>query len=142
MIHPGLCEEDMSTMRTTILTTMIATVNATMSPGGGGTPTPAAPLFVIQPQDTSVVEGQTATFIAVATGSPSPTYEWQTGAGTPLGATGTFIRIVTTLDLNGNTYKSFASNTEGNDTSDIATLTVTQADYRVGTGLTIVAGNL
>lgn len=38
---------------------------------------PQAPVFTAQPKDTSVQAGQTATFVATASGDPLPTVRWQ-----------------------------------------------------------------
>src|SRR5260370_834542 len=44
------------------------------SPGGNG---PNAPYITTQPVNQTVNAGQTATFTAAATGSPTPTAQWQ-----------------------------------------------------------------
>jgi hypothetical protein len=97
-------------------------------------PTPVAAAFTTQPIDQSVTAGGAAVFTVVATGTPTPSLQWQrsTDGGTTYanltGATGTsFNTGVTTLSQNGERYRAVASNSAGTATSNAATLTVNPA---------------
>jgi alpha-tubulin suppressor-like RCC1 family protein len=98
----------------------------------------SAPAITQQPAGATVVSGSTATFTVVASGSPSPTYQWQRqapGGGGFFNITGATAASYTTppvyyLDDNGATdngaqYRAVASNSQGAATSAAATLVVT-----------------
>ncbi len=94
----------------------------------------AAPEVTTQPQDQTVIEGQTASFSAAAAGSPAPAVQWQLSTdggsnwGEIEGATfATCTAGVSTLDMNGYQYRAVFTNTEGSATTNAATLTVTAA---------------
>ena len=91
------------------------------SPNPYPTPLPLLPLarpsFVIQPQNTEVLVGESVTLECSATGQPQPRVTWTTGDRTPLPADarinttpsgGLFIRDVTQADSG--QYTCFASN--------------------------------
>lgn len=97
-------------------------------------PTPAAAAFTTQPTNQSVTVGSAAAFTAVATGTPTPTLQWQrsTDSGATYaniaGATSTtFNTGATTLAQNGERYRAIATNSAGTATSNVATLTVNPA---------------
>ena len=90
------------------------------------------PNVVTQPANQSVQSGNTATFASTATGSPTPTVQWQlsTDGGaqwtTIPGATGTtYTTPATATANNGNQYRAVFSNGLGTANSNAATLTVT-----------------
>lgn len=106
------------------------------------TATPVAPVFTAQPQSIGLVEGQTASLSAVATGQPAPTVTWArvvtvrgartlepvctatTGRGSSTSATCSL--GVLTLVNDGERYIALASNAAAQDVnSSIATLRVT-----------------
>ena len=96
--------------------------------------TPAAPTFTTQPGNVSVAAPTPATFIAAASGSPSPTLQWQVstnggGSFTDLaGATGTsYTTPATSTGDSGNQFRVIATNGSGVTTSVVATLTVSAA---------------
>src|SRR6266850_1944689 len=95
----------------------------------GGTP-PTLPTITTQPTNQTVAAGQTATFTAAATGSPTPTAQWQvsTDGGVTFsnvsGATSTTLSFTTTLSQNGNRYRAVFTNAAGTATTTAATLTV------------------
>jgi photosystem II stability/assembly factor-like uncharacterized protein len=102
------------------------------------TPAAVAPVFTSQPQSVSVVEGQTASFTAVATGTPAPSVRWyRDNASNPIGSpcgggagptTCTYTTPPVTLADNGARFFAIASNGAAPDaTSATATLTVTAA---------------
>jgi len=90
-----------------------------------------APSITTQPTNQSVTEGLSATFTVVATGAPTPTYQWQ-DAGTQTniaGATSASYTISqTTLAENGSTYRVIVSNgVNPQAISNTVTLTVNSA---------------
>jgi len=100
-------------------------VNVTVT---GGT---TAPTITTQPASTTVAAPATATFTVVATGAPTPAYQWQTeasGAGsytTISGATSaSYTTPATTTANSGSKYKCVVTNSAGSVTSNVATLTV------------------
>ena len=88
------------------------------------------PTVTAQPADQSVVAGQTATFTATASGSPSPTVQWQVSAdggsswSAISGATATSLRLTAAASENGNQYRAVFANAVGAADSGAATLTV------------------
>jgi hypothetical protein len=107
-------------------TTSAATLTVTAAPD--------APVITLNPSSQSVAAGSNVSFLAAATGTPSPTVQWQdsTDGGTTFtdisGATSTTLTLnnVTTA-MNGYQYQAVFSNTAGNATTSAATLTVTSA---------------
>ena len=106
---------------------------AGVTPVSLGTAVPlaaTAPTVTSQPADVSVFAGQTATFTAAASGSPSPTVQWYVSVNK-----GTFTKIVgatsptltvadVTASMNGNRYLANFHNSVGHATSRAALLTV------------------
>lgn len=92
--------------------------------------TPVAPSFTQQPLSQTLVDGQTAIFTAQATGTPSPSFQWQsrasggTFANIP-GATSATYNVVGVYSLNQYEYRLVATNSAGSTTSSTAILTVT-----------------
>jgi len=102
-----------------------------------GSPLPplsTAPAVTQQPVNASVTAGQTATFTAAASGSPTPTVQWQvsTNGGTAWsndaadsGATTGTLSVAASSAANGDQYRAVFTNSAGTATSNAATLTVT-----------------
>jgi len=97
-----------------------------------GASEPAAPTIVSHPSDVTIYETEQASFTVLASGVPSPTYQWE--ASTDGGATwsdifGETAATLTTgpapLSGNGYQYRCVVTNSEGSVTSNPATLTVT-----------------
>ena len=91
-----------------------------------------APVMVTQPASVTVNTGGTASFTATATGTPSPTVQWQksTNGGSTWtdisGATSTtYTTPATVSGDNGTKYHAVFTNTLGSVTSAAATLTAT-----------------
>ncbi len=90
----------------------------------------AYPTITTQPANETVTAGQTASFTAAVTGSPTPTVQWQvsTDGGATFsnvsGATSTTLSFTTTLSQNGNQYRAVFTNSAGTATTTAATLTV------------------
>jgi hypothetical protein len=100
---------------------------------------PTLPTITTQPADQTVAAGQTATFTAAATGSPTPTVQWQvsTDGGVTFnnvsGATATTLSFTTALTQSGNRYRAVFTNSAGTATTTAATLTVNAAPPPSGT---------
>jgi len=85
----------------------------------------AAPSITTQPANQTVNAGQTATFSVTATGTLPLSYQWQENGSDIAGATSaTYTTPVTTTADNGEQFRVMISNSAGNVTSNIATLTV------------------
>ena len=92
---------------------------------------PSAPAIALQPADASVAVGASASFVAAATGVPTPTAQWQqsSDAGvtwtTIVGATAaTYATPPAAASNNGRRYRVVFSNASGSATSASATLSV------------------
>lgn len=90
--------------------------------------------IVTQPEDKSVIEGETATFTVNATGSEPLSYQWQqridnrnnwTNIASANAAE--YTTGETTMDMSGNQYRCVVTGNGGAVISDPATLTVTHA---------------
>ncbi len=92
----------------------------------GGTP----PSVMVQPTDQTVNAGQRATFTVSASGTPSPTVQWQVSSDggfsfSPIpGATATTLTVTAQPDQDGNQYRALFSNPSGQAQTKAATLTV------------------
>jgi photosystem II stability/assembly factor-like uncharacterized protein len=108
-------------------------------------PAPIAPVFTLQPQPVAIVTGQTASFTAVATATPTPTIRWYreavggvsagpaTEVGTPCTGSGasTSCNLTTTpltLADSGARFFAIATNGIDNTMSALATVTVTSGE--------------
>ncbi len=96
------------------------------------------PTITTQPANQTVTAGQTATFTAAATGSPTPTVQWQvsTDSGATFsilsGATSTTLSFTTASSQNGNQYHAVFTNSAGTATTTAATLVVNAtADFSI-----------
>ena len=86
-----------------------------------------APVITTQPASQTVDEGANATFTVVATGTPTPTYQWYM-AGIPIsGATSASYTIDDVQASAAGTYTVAVTNVAGIVTSKAATLTVDTA---------------
>ena len=95
----------------------VASVNAIL------TVTEAAPGISKQPADSSVYEGETASFSVMATGMPSLTYQWYKDSVAITGANGSsYTTPSSTLSNNGAKFKVIVSNSKGSITSNEALL--------------------
>ncbi len=85
-------------------------------------------VVTLNPSDTTVCDGSTATFTAAAAGTPAPTIQWQVSAGGGpfadiTGATSSTLSFTATTAENGNQYRAVFSNGSILDSS-AATLSV------------------
>ncbi len=89
-----------------------------------------APLVTTHPASQTVTAGSTASFTAGASGTPTPSVQWQvsTNSGATWsdisGATSTTYAIATAVADNGKQYRAVFTNSVGTATSNAATLTV------------------
>jgi autotransporter passenger strand-loop-strand repeat protein len=104
----------------------------------------AAPTITQNPSDETVSVGSTATFTAAASGSPTPTVQWQLSvnggafANIP-GATSTTYSFTAAANENGDQYRAVFTNSAGTATTTAATLTTTSGQV-VGPGQQLVVG--
>ena len=99
------------------------------------TPLPAGPAVIANPTSTSVAAGQTASFSASASGSPTPTVQWEESTNgatwSPIsGATTAVYSFVTAYPENGYRFEAVFTNAIGTATTSAATLTVTPLLHR------------
>jgi len=89
--------------------------------------TPQSPLITSQPQNRTVVIGQTASFNVTAFGTPPLTYQWRHD-GTPIGgATSSTLAISNVQSSDAGIYSVVVANASGSVTSSDAGLTITDA---------------
>jgi hypothetical protein len=84
-----------------------------------------APTITAQPANQTVNVGQAATFVVTATGTAPLSYQWQKNSANISGATGaSYTTPATVLGDSGAKFDVIVSNSAGNQTSTLATLTV------------------
>jgi uncharacterized repeat protein (TIGR01451 family) len=83
-----------------------------------------APAFTLQPTNVIVAQGGNATFLASASGVPTPTYQWLFNGGNISGATTTILSLNNAQAANIGNYQAVATNSAGSVTSSVAHLTV------------------
>ncbi|MCY2932654.1 MAG: immunoglobulin domain-containing protein, partial [Planctomycetota bacterium] len=85
---------------------------------------PSAPVITLQPVNTGVEAGQTATFTASATGNPAPAVQWQsstdgsTGWADIGGATSPTLSFTASVGDNGKYYRAVFSNSVSPDATE------------------------
>jgi glucose/arabinose dehydrogenase len=100
-----------------------------------------APSITTQPASQTVTAGQTGTFSAVASGSPTLTYQWRKNTQPIGGATlASYTTPPATLSDNGAQFDCVVTNPYGNATSNAATLTVVANQAPAGTITAPAAG--
>lgn|GEM_PF-2165501 len=110
------------------------------------TAAPVAPSISAHPQSTTVTTGNSIQFTVVATGTAPLAYQWKKNGVSLPGATSTLYSIGSAALSDAADYTVVVSNTAGNATSNVATLTVTAAATPpvISTqpqGATVTAGN-
>jgi hypothetical protein len=110
---------------TNSVTANVATNAATVTVNAGAT----APIVTGQPAPIGVEVGQSASFTASASGSPTPTVQWQVKTASVdwadiTGATSTTYSFTAALGDQGNQYRAVFSNTAGTATTNPATLNI------------------
>ncbi|MBX3737831.1 MAG: immunoglobulin domain-containing protein [Candidatus Didemnitutus sp.] len=88
----------------------------------------SAPAITTQPADRSSVIGGSVTFTVVATGNPTPTFQWRKDGNNLAGATTASFTIASVAAGDAGTYTVVATNSAGTATSNGATLTITATD--------------
>ena len=86
--------------------------------------TAIAPSFTTQPQNQTVIAGNGVTFTAAASGSPTPTYQWNFNGAPISGATSATYSIASAQSSNAGSYTVTATNSAGSATSAASVLTV------------------
>ena len=109
---------------------------ASAATSGGANPTLSSPVVTEQPENVTVTAGQSASFKAAASGSPTPSVQWQlskqggTFENMP-GATSTTLTVSSTeASESGNRYQAMFTNSQGSATSQPAILTVNPASIQ------------
>src|ERR1700735_3212679 len=119
---------------------------ATLTVTGGNT----APTITTNPPNVTVAAAATATSTAAASGTPTPTVQWQVSSNggafsNVSGATSTTLSLTgTTVAMSGNKYQAVFTNAAGSATTTAATLTVTAASAISGAvkgGLVPISGS-
>lgn len=82
------------------------------------------PKILTHPASQTVISGDTVTFRVVASGLPTPTYQWFNGAALIPGATDSSFSMSGVSIINSGSYRVVVSNSLGSLTSDSAYLTV------------------
>ena len=90
-------------------------------------PAPVAPTITTQPTSQTVAAGASVTFSVVATGTPSPTYQWKKNGANIAGATGSSYTIPAVISTDAGSYTVVVTNSQGTLTSSAATLSVLYA---------------
>lgn len=110
-------------------TTRAATLTVAGPPGN------AAPQVTTQPTNQTVADGNYATFHAAASGSPTPTTQWEVSSNggqtwsVIVGAYSTSYTFAPTMAQNGYEYRAVFTNLAGTATSDAATVVVASQSY-------------
>jgi hypothetical protein len=105
----------------------------TTTPPGGGEPpvTATAPQVTTQPTGQTLEDGASATFTAAASGSPTPSVQWEVssnGGGSwsaIAGATSAGFSFTASSSQNGDEFRAVFANTAGSAATNPATLTIT-----------------
>ncbi len=83
-----------------------------------------APQITTQPVSQTVNAGATVTFTAAASGTPTPTFQWQRNSANLAGATNASLTLTAVTAANAGSYTVVATNAAGSATSNAAVLTV------------------
>ena len=111
----------------------------------------AAPVFTVNPVPVTIATGHSAVFSASASGSPTPTYQWNLNGAPISGATDPILQVSNARSGSAGAYTCTAANSVSAVTSTSAALTVTttsnpgrlinlSARAAVGTGNNILIG--
>jgi hypothetical protein len=107
------------------------------------TVTNGQPVFTTQPSSQTVNAGSNVSFTVAATGSPTPTYQWQKNGVNISGATSATLSLSSVQASNAGSYVAIATNSSGVTSSNAATLTVNSSPPAITTqpsGQTVTAG--
>ena len=92
--------------------------------GSSDSPKPVPPSISSQPQNSTVIQGQSATFTVTAGGTAPLTYQWRKGGASIAGGSGSALTITSAQPGDAGSYDVIVSNSAGSATSSAATLTV------------------
>jgi hypothetical protein len=107
-------------------TPSVTTEQATIAMTGAGVP--VTPSITTQPVSQTVTAGQAATFLVAASGEAPLTYQWRKNGTSISGATSTtYTTPASATSDSGSQFSVVVSNSAGNVTSNVATLTVNAA---------------
>ncbi len=90
-------------------------------------PADSAPVFTTQPVGRTINPASTVAFSAVATGTPTPTYQWQLNGANIVGATQSALVLSGANSPQPGAYTCTATNSAGSATSAAATLSLAAA---------------
>jgi alpha-tubulin suppressor-like RCC1 family protein len=137
-----------------VVTTVVATVVVILGGTAGlaGATSPVAPVVTLQPISQGAMAGNTLTFSAAASGSPTPTVQWQLSVdggsswGNVSGLTSTSFTTGPLTDLaNGWEVRAVFTNAGGSAASNAATITIVPGVapfvFEPPTSQTAIAGN-
>src|SRR5439155_12397203 len=89
------------------------------------------PIVITNPVSASACTGTVVSFTAAANGTPTPTLQWQASGGGAFtnipGATSSPLSFTVAISQSNNQYRAVFSNSCGNGTSVVATLTISSA---------------
>jgi len=95
----------------------------------GTNPPPVGPAITVQPQDTTNLLGNSATFSVSATGTAPLSYRWYFNTNTPVnGGTGPTLTLANVQYTNAGGYSVVVTNVAGSVTSRVAQLIVTNIE--------------
>ena len=103
----------------------------------------AVPAITGQPASITRLTGTSASFSVVASGYPTPAFQWKKATVDIGGATSSTYTIPTVAIVDAGSYTVYISNSQGNVTSSAAVLTVTNSPVTISvqpTGSTIAVG--
>ena len=103
-------------------------------------PSAVAPAISVQPVAQTVSAGSTATFSVVATGTPSPSYQWLKGGSAIAGATGSSLVLAAITSANEGSYAVAVTNAAGTVTSLAVSLTIAPGNGHFYQVVTVPAG--
>ncbi len=92
--------------------------------GSSDSPKPVPPSISAQPQNSTVIQGQSATFTVTAGGTAPLTYQWRKGGTSVAGGSSSALTITSAQPGDAGSYDVVVSNSAGSATSSAATLTV------------------
>ena len=99
-----------------------------------------SPAITTQPSSQTVTSGNSVTLSVVASGNPTPTYQWQKSGVNISGATSATYTIASTVLGDAGNYTAVATNSLGSATSSTVTLTVNLAVPIIPTAQIVVTG--
>ena len=107
---------------------LFSSISGTSRPGlarlNGNEPPPTAPVIARGPSNQVIYATQTATFTAMASGFPAPSFQWQFNGANISGATSSTLTLSNAQPAQSGAYRVIVSNSAGSTTSLAGNLTV------------------